>query len=418
MAELDLTNIANASISTPPAGVTAAFVDTDKKLKVKDDTGTVSTMYNMTAQTIATAAGTTTLLNTSPVFTVFTGATTQTVKLPDATTIQAGQVYRISNTSSGLVTVQDGNAGALIVLSQNGSILCTLVTAGTIAGVWSVRPIGFFTDGTDATKKLVFTESGASTGTILTLADTQTTSQTLNIPNITATDTLDTLGLAQNITGVKTMTNMTTLAGTTSVPSMTLTGGTNLTSVTAGAVENDSIGVYMSTNTTDGRAHVPARQHFRLTANGSNVTTIGNFFGTTSNISLVASAYYMIEIVMYFTKTTAEAVTWTLTNSSAPTSQNIYYEQSPITGIVAPPGTATNLFGQIVNDATAAKTIATGVLVTGVNHYVYMRIELKNGTGTSLKIQATNPTGSITPLLGSYWTATRIPTGNTGTFAA
>jgi hypothetical protein len=41
MAELDLTNLAASSISTPASGVTAAFVDTDKNLKTKDDAGLV-----------------------------------------------------------------------------------------------------------------------------------------------------------------------------------------------------------------------------------------------------------------------------------------------------------------------------------------------------------------------------------------
>lgn len=273
-------------------------------------------------------------------------------------------------------------------------------------------------DGTDTTKKIALQASGASTSTTLTIAEAQTTSQTLNVPNITGSSIVITDTLAQAVTGVKTMTNMTTAAGTTAVPSMTVTGGTNLTNAAAGAVENDSIGFYNTTNTTDGRAHVPARQHFRLTANGANVTTIANFFGANSNISLVASAYYEIDIVCVFTKTTTEILTWTFTNSAAPTSQQIIWEQSPITGVVAPPGTATLLSGQFINDATAARAVAAGSLTTAVNHYMRCKILLKNGTGTSLKIQCANPAGSVTPLLGSYWTAIRIPTGNTGTFAA
>ena len=41
MAEIDLTNIANTSISTPASGVTAIFVDTDGRVKVKNSSGTV-----------------------------------------------------------------------------------------------------------------------------------------------------------------------------------------------------------------------------------------------------------------------------------------------------------------------------------------------------------------------------------------
>lgn len=49
MAELDFTNIAAASIATPALGVTANFVDTDKRQKIKDDAGVISTMNNIGA---------------------------------------------------------------------------------------------------------------------------------------------------------------------------------------------------------------------------------------------------------------------------------------------------------------------------------------------------------------------------------
>lgn len=273
-------------------------------------------------------------------------------------------------------------------------------------------------DNGDTTKKLTFSVGGASTATVLTVAEAQTTSQTLNVPNITASSILITDTLAQSITGVKTMTNMTTAAGTTAIPSMTLTSGTNLTSAVAGGVEFDGVQVYETIDTTSGRGAVPVEQYFHLAANGGTISTIANFFGATSNISIVASAYYIIDIFAFFTVTTGtQTVTWTLTNSAAPTSQNILYEMSPVTGIVAPPGTATMLIGQIINDATAAKTIATAAL-SAANHYAHMKIWLKNGTGTSLKIQATSSANTITPLLGSHWHCRRISPNNIGTFAA
>lgn len=346
MAELDLTNIAAASVSTPAAGVMAHFAELTspaKRFSTKDEAGVVINYIGRA--TADQAAGR--LTNKD---------------LDDATT--------------------------------------------------------FIVDDVDTTKKLTFSVGGNTTAITTTILSQQTTSQTISIPNVAGASIFITDTLVQSITGVKTMTNMTTAAGTTAVPSMTLTGGTNLTNAAAGAVENDSIAMYGTTNTTDGRAQIPLRQHFRLTANGSNVTTIANFFGANSNISLVASAYYEIEIVCFFTKTTTEILTWTFTNSAAPTSQQIVWEQSPITGIVAPPGTATMLSGQFINDATAARTVAAGSLTTAVNHYMRCRVLLKNGTGTSFKIQCANPAGSVTPLLGSFWTAVRIPTGNTGAFAA
>jgi len=211
--------------------------------------------------------------------------------------------------------------------------------------------------------------------------------------------------------------SITPIAGTATVAPVVLTPGTNLTTAAVGAIEYDGVNMYGTVDTASGRSSVGLYNQFKLTANGGAFGSIGNFFGTTSNIALVAEAYYDIEIIMYFLKTTAGTVTWTLTNSAAPTVQNVYFEMSPVTGIVAPPGTATMLTGQAIN-STAAYSFATASLTTAVNHYARFRIQLDNGNGTSLLIRATAGAGTITPLAGSIWTARRLNTTNNGTYVA
>jgi hypothetical protein len=66
-------------------------------------------------------------------------------------------------------------------------------------------------DPTDKTKALTWDLTGQTTGITLTLKPTSSTSQTLQYPNITATDTIETLGLAQTITALKTYTGGVTL---------------------------------------------------------------------------------------------------------------------------------------------------------------------------------------------------------------
>lgn len=210
-------------------------------------------------------------------------------------------------------------------------------------------------------------------------------------------------------------------AGTTTIVPLKFQSGTNLTTAVAGGAEFDGVNYYKTIDTTSGRGIVPVEQYFFLAANGGTIGTIANFFGTTSNISLVASAFYEIEIFLYYLNTTAGTVTWTLTNSAAPTLQNIHFEMSGLTGVVAPAGSAAaSLSGDIVADATAAKALTTtGTLTTAVNHYARIKIWLSNGTGTSLKIQATKLVGgTITPLKGSWWRCRRLPAASTGTFAA
>lgn len=312
----------------------------------------------------------------------------------------------------------------------------------------------------DPTKKIAFSASGVTAAKTATIAAANALDATYTLPPATSTlaslagteslsaktlvspvisTGLTASGSAANTfagstgtfvtsTGANTLSGATTMAaaksltlaaGTTAVAPLILVSGTNLTTAAAGATEFDGAAFYATADTTGGRGTVAVEQRFRLTATGSTISTIGNFFGATSNIPLVASGFYEIDVYAWFLNSTSGTVVWTLTNSAAPTSQNIVYEMSPAAGIVAPPGTATMLLGQIYNDATAALALtATAALTDAVNHYMHMKIFLQNGAGTSLKIQATKSAGTITPGIGSKWISRRLPAASTGAFAA
>jgi len=229
-------------------------------------------------------------------------------------------------------------------------------------------------------------------------------------------------GANVTLTGVEILTNKKITysagaAGAGTAP-VKLTSGTLMSAAEVGAVEYDGTTLFDTLDVTSGRGQIPVEQRFRLSADGGAITTIANFFGSASNPTLVPSALYELEMVLFFLNTTAGTVTWTLTNSGAPTFQNIHFEMSPITGVVAPPGTATMLTGQFSNDATAAKAWVTGSLTDAVDHYARIKMILQNNAGTSLKIQATKSAGSITPRKGSFWTAKRLSLSSVGTFAA
>ncbi len=85
MAELDLTNIVNTSVATPAAGVTAVFVDTDKKAKIKDDGGNITVLNDdgLHALNVLTNGG----------FSVQQRVATAATAIPSvSTTTRAGQV--------------------------------------------------------------------------------------------------------------------------------------------------------------------------------------------------------------------------------------------------------------------------------------------------------------------------------------
>jgi hypothetical protein len=419
MATQAFTQIANASVLTPASGVTHEFVDTDGKLKIKKPTtGVVETLLNMSSQTIVTATGTTSLNNTSPIVTVFTGTAIQTCKLPDATTIQAGQLYKIRNNSTLAVTLQDGNAGALIVLSANTTAYCCLITAGTIAGVWNIDSIGFFADNTDSTKKLLFSESGATTGTNLTVAEAQTTSQTLNVPNIASSSIIITDTLAQNITGVKTMTNMTALTNTNAVPAQTIpAGGVVLSAAAAGAVETDGACLYYTHNTTDGRAIKDLSRFFRLTGAGGAITTIADYFGANSAIDMPANSVYEIEWHCWTIQNTGAATnwTWTITLSGAVTRAQAFYECNAIAGM----GAAAAMLGAGVISFTTTQALPVTGSMAAANHYTLVRAVVDCGaTPRNVRLRLTVAANNATAQAGSWFRARRVSAGNTGAFAA
>lgn len=82
------------------------------------------------------AAGTTTLTPASPHFQILTGTTTQTFKLPDATTLPNGSSWVFDNDSTGNLTVTD-NAGATVdVVAPGGYATVFLESNATVGGEW------------------------------------------------------------------------------------------------------------------------------------------------------------------------------------------------------------------------------------------------------------------------------------------
>ena len=85
----------------------------------------------------ATAAGTTTLTVASTYYQRFTGSTTQTVVLPNATTMALGQGFIIDNDSNGNLTLQDGALGALGIVVPGMAAFVFCENNSTTAGSWS-----------------------------------------------------------------------------------------------------------------------------------------------------------------------------------------------------------------------------------------------------------------------------------------
>jgi hypothetical protein len=93
-----------------------------------------------------TAAGTTTLTNTSSYYQLFTGSTTQTVVLPVTSTLQTGWTFHICNNSTGTVTVQSSGLNSVISVLAGTTAMCTCIgTTLTTAADWEAGYTDFST---------------------------------------------------------------------------------------------------------------------------------------------------------------------------------------------------------------------------------------------------------------------------------
>jgi trimeric autotransporter adhesin len=130
-------SVNNASVIPGTLGITI-----NGAAKVLD---AYTSLYNTTA-----GSGPTVLTSTSAKIQYFT--TAQTVTLPDVTTLQLGFYFTISNTSVGNLIIQSSGGNTVITLtSGTWAEVCCILTTGTTAASWNVRPGGVATLGGDVT---------------------------------------------------------------------------------------------------------------------------------------------------------------------------------------------------------------------------------------------------------------------------
>lgn len=116
-------------------GVTASSGPNSVVLRDADENIVVNSVTQELTKTVS-AAGITTLTPASSHFQVLTGTTTQTYKLPDASTLPTGSIWVFDNDSTGNLTVTD-NAGATIdVVAPGGYGTVFLEANGTVGGEW------------------------------------------------------------------------------------------------------------------------------------------------------------------------------------------------------------------------------------------------------------------------------------------
>lgn len=186
------------------------------------------------------------------------------------------------------------------------------------------------------------------------------------------------------------------------------TSGDLTISGVAGAVEYDGTYAYLTPDGTSGRGHLPAVQTLRLTSNGNTLTSLADYFGAGSALSLAASSVYDIEVFLRFQKTSATATVAPRLQFSG----NVTHVFGTMTGCPATSG----LTGATAYTSYASVDyidwVTQSITVSGIASY-FIKAQVITSSAVTCRCRAGS---NLTPYAGSFFTCRRIST-TTGAFA-
>jgi hypothetical protein len=304
--------------------------------------------------TVATAAGTTTLDNTSSFYQLFTGSTTQTVVLPVTSTLALGWSFRINNSSSGALTIQSSGLNAVVTVNGNTTVYLTCINTGV----------------TDATGwRVGFTEVAAVTGSgSMVLNVSPTITGALNFTGSTSSNAF--FGTAQT-------TGQITIGSASQVGRILIGASTNSQPIQIGAGAT--------------------------AASATAVATGSSISGTTLTLGTVTSGTFSIGMVVSGTGVLAgtyisagSGLSWTVTQSQTVASTTITgtTQKSIDIGVNGVSGSITNItLGSATSGATSITTI------NGALNYVLNTVTVTSGAGTipvGYKVNNFTNSGAVT----------------------
>lgn len=247
---LTVTN-GDGSVGNPVFDVVSTSAATASRIMERD--ANANTLVNNIIENLSsttTAAGTTTLTVSSSKMQVFTGTTTQTMVLPNATTLTVGHTFTVHNQSTGAITVQTNGGATLKVVPAESDADFMVTNVGTSAGSWEVGLSGgYYTKGITmvaptATENvsLFYTTKALTVVRIDDVTAGTSPSVTWNV-SYASTRT----GAATNIFTSNRTTTSTTGANTTTINNPTIPAGSwvwLITSATSGTVTDFNVTIH------------------------------------------------------------------------------------------------------------------------------------------------------------------------------
>jgi hypothetical protein len=333
---------------------------------VSGQTVTISSIGAGGYTSTATGGTTTTLTASSSANQFFVGTTTQTVKLPDTSTLTVGQEYIITNNSTGALTIQTSAAGALATINAGTQV--TFTVASTSAQTWVQEITGF--NSSTGTGAAVFATNASLTGTSITNASLTT----------------PTIGYGgASFTG-------STSGSTTLVASATASGTLTLPAAT------DTLVGRATTDTLTNKTFDTAGTGNVLKINGNSVTS---YTGSGALVVLASSP----------------SITGGINFNGSGSGQTTVSASSTASGTLTLPAATDTLVGRATTDTLTNKSINLANNTLTMTS-AQLATALTDETGSGAAVFANTPT-LVTPVLGAA-TATSIVASaglvSTGTF--
>jgi len=361
-----------------------------EKVVIQDANGIVAWTNQAPGYTnTVTAAGTTTITASATYYQHFSGTTTQTLKLPDETTIPTATGYIVDNDSSANVTVQDSAGNTLATAVPGGAGWIYSLSNSAATGNWAgyLLPPGnsatglitWGTAGLNLASSYIqgvttLNMSGQLTSTVATGTAPFVVASTTQVANLNA-------ATAGSVTNALTLNN----------------GGSGAAS---GTTYNGSSAVTLSYNTIGASPVAGSSSIVTLgvvTTGTWNANVIGVGYGGTGLSSTPSNGQIDIGNGTNFTRTTiTQGSGITVTNGSG----SITVANAGVTSNVA--GTGISVSGStgavtITNSGVTSAVAGTGISVSGSTGAVtFTNSGVTSLTGTSNQVSVSGSTGSVT----------------------